>query len=36
MERSYEGTSGTKREARGAGDEKEVRLTKLSEADDVG
>ena len=35
VERSHEGASGAKREARGAGDEKEVRLTKLSEADDV-
>ena len=35
VERSHEGASGAKRGARGAGDEKEVRLTKLSEADDV-
>ena len=35
VEKSHDGTSGAKREARGAGDEKEVRLTKLSEADDV-
>ena len=35
VERSHEGTSGTKREVQGAGDEKEVRLTKLSEAGDV-
>ena len=35
VERSQEGTSGAKREARGSGDKKEMRLTKLSEADDV-
>ena len=35
VERSHEGASGAKREVWGAGDEKEVRLTNLSEADDV-
>ena len=35
VERSHEGTGGAKREARVAGDEKEMRLTNLSEADDV-
>ena len=35
VERSHEGTGGAKRETRGAGDDKEVKLTKLSEADDV-
>ena len=35
VQRSHEGTSGAKREARGAVDEEKVRLTELSEADDV-
>ena len=35
VERSHEGTGGTKRETWGADDDKRVKLTKLSEADDV-